>query len=624
MQEPIHQISDQLLALIKTESPFYTPDQLLEQGLPKYIVERMQLLMEDIVLGELSGFQSNWVQADDEQVEFAWKKYQSAIINAVIVPHSALEELLNTTITDILSVLVQPRKNMARYLFRKQETLTFSEIEKRCEQLTIYKHFGTAIPMYMKKRNLDELSVDRCEQLIRNLDSRIIANYTPKDWLKKLDALFTLFRGSLAPHLLNTFFEDKELLEIALLFEKIDHPINKEEFFDIITLKEVEPTIEETENIPETTEPSTPQIKISDSFKSEENQDEMLTILGDISEGGVIEVDNLEELNSLNALFGSSETDDDETDDSQIIPEDEDIENFRSNLTSILDQARHSFEDVVHEDEQENQEEKSPEQEEDITVDNTEDVNLPLSEEKKSLADNYQENNSQQVNDDNIEPDVEQTNDLEEITVDDDFDDNPLFEDEEEIEDDFDINVDADADETITEENEPENTDDETEDVAPTDEAEPQDNSETQPMWARFLTQEQMDVIIGESVDEAEESRKISFTLDTDALEEEEDEKPIASLFNERSESNEEPSQSKVLLEDFLEPNKKLWIKHIFSGKKKAYTEGIEEIMYFTEWKEASEYLETEIFNHHKVDMFAEETIEFIDALQTYFNEYKS
>ena len=629
MQKTIQQISDQLLALIKTERPFYSSEQLLEEGIPSYIAVRIQLYSEDKVLDELSDFKSDWIDTENEFVQIVWKQLQSASMDAARIPHSELEDVLISTTSDILSVLVEPRKNMAKYLFREQEILPYAEVEKRCDQLTIYKHFGTAIPMYMKKRNLDELTIQRCEQLIRNLDSRIVANYTPQDWTKKLAVLFTLFRGKLEPKLLRNFFNDKEMDETASLFMNVDHPIDKDEFKNILIAKEEPPKAEPSQSAPEQPKPTnTPnEDSDTDSFKNEANQDDMLNILGDISEGGVIQVDNLEEVDSLNALFvASKESDDDEITEVQKEPEDEDIENFRTNLTSILDQARHSFDHVLQEDDKE--EAKT----EPIISENDESELIieDIPQESNSLADNFAENVSAEENSENepSEIELEEEQPSEEIIVDEDeFGDSSLFGEEDEDESNDGLNLleketinDAPiADSVITE----------TKDSSPSEEAEIEENdvdnsgNEEQPMWARFLTQEQMDVIIGDTAEEEEDSRRISFILDTDALEENE-EKPIAAIYNDSPQNDTVAPSTNTTLKDFLEPNKKKWIRYIFSNKKKAYAKGVEEIAYFQHWEQASEYLENEIFNHNKVDMFAEETIEFIDELQTYFNEYKS
>lgn len=675
MQKTIHQISDQLLALVDKESPYYTLDQLLEHGVPSFITSRMHVYLAEAIQNELSEISSDWINIENNSVKIAWKALQLACIDAAIIPTSELNNILIEATSDVMHVLVRPRKNMARFIFRDQDILPFAEIKKRCNELTIYKHFGTAIPMYMTKRNLDEISVDRCAQLIKNLDSRIVANYTPKEWLKKLEILFTLSRGELAPNLLAAFFEDKDLPDIAELFAKEQDNISKQMFLEILT-NDPEPVVEKQDLEPKITPPEPKITPQSPSFKSEDNQEEMLNILGDISEGGVIEVDNFEEVNSLNALFvnpsdNEQSEDDQETDE----PQDEDIQNFRTNLTSILDEARHSFKDVVEEDDDDDDEEEvehlteNHEELSSVVADSTsskfntepdvsdpkdeinEDDDEPViissgnsktetnfsdsteqgEEEFTSLADkfkaiNYEDEDATNGSLDEINS-ADDTSNEDEIIVDDEFNDDSLFiEDEPSIDE---QETSSDFSSKNTEINtEPTQVEEETTSTSLIDDENEVDfetEDDNKPMWARFLTQEQMNVITGEENESESEasSTHSSFIFDADVANNSNDEN-LASTFNSDDETSDSQAKAIVTLDAFLAPNKKKWIKNIFSGKKKAYAEGITEIAYFETWSQASEYLETEIFNHHKVDMFAEETIEFIDSMQTYFNQYKS
>ena len=206
MQKVIDQITDKFIGQIGTERPFYSPQQLLKAEIPVYIVERIRLLLEDKVLSDLKKTDSVWVDTENKLFVSAQNDFENAAISCSVIPHQKLYDILHATVSDIVSVLVEPRKNIAPYIFREETVLSFDEVSKRCARLMVYKHFGTAIPLYMKKRELDELTIERCQSLVSNLDARIVSDYTAENWSQKLEMLFSLCGGKLAPELLRSSY----------------------------------------------------------------------------------------------------------------------------------------------------------------------------------------------------------------------------------------------------------------------------------------------------------------------------------------------------------------------------------------------------------------------------------
>lgn len=536
MQKVIDQITDQLVGLIKKVQSSYTPQQLLKAGIPNYIVERIRLLLEDKVLSDLHEPSSVWIESNNELLRHAWEDFKTTAVSSSVIPHEQLYKVLYQTINDIISVFVEPRKNMAAYLFREETVLSFDEISKRCARLTIYKHFGKAIPLYMQKRDLNEITLERCQKLITNLDARIVANYTAENWAQKLELLFTLFGGKLDPKLLRLFFEDKGFQQAADMFSSIDVSVTQSTFIQMLSDKQInisEPKkVEIKTEIKEevdTNSSKTEEVQKDDNdqeeilastLKSEESDPDMNAILVDITDEGLVEEDNLEEAKSLNTLF-ISEDEEDSSEPESSFSKEEDQKELRTNLSSILGQAKDSYEGVVNE---------------------------------------------------STEPD--------EIIVEDEL-----------IVDLVDEEVEA---------QEPQDSEVDEESAA----------DEEKPMWAQFLSKDQMEVMMAKREDEPEESINDSLYV-----EDEDDELII--------ETQEETSETLPLI-DYLQKDEKSWIKALFAGKDNAYSKAIQTMEQFDNWKQASEYVEENIFSKKEVDMFSEEAIEFIDALQTYFKEYKS
>jgi len=556
MQKVIDQITDQLVGLIKKDQSSYSPQQLLKAGIPSYIVERVRLLLEDKVLADFQKPQSEWIDLDNDLFKSSWEDFRSTIVSCSVIPHDKVYEILQNTINDIISVFVEPRKYMALYLFRDETMLSFEEISKRCARLTIYRHFGKAIPLYMEKKQLNELSLERCEKLIANLDARIVANYTAENWAQKLELLFTLFGGKLDPKLLEIFFKDKGLVSVANVFAQIDVAVTQSTFVEMLSLEKIDFTSVETEEQEVLQEESAPQVvseeveqsveeeeineeNIASAFQVQDSEPDINEILGDIAEEGVVEVNNLNEAESLNAFFSSEEEDvpdemvtvDSDSEPVEEPTKDEEREQFRTNISSILDQAKDSFEGVVYETEE----------------------------------------------------------DGEELIVEDELIEDPVAKIPEEHEEQKEI-----EDEVPQELNEIDATDE-----------------EEKPMWAQFLSEDQMEVMMGKREEEPEEA-SINDSL---YVEDEDDE-----LFIEAPEE----TSNEIPLNGYLHEKEVEWSKALFNGNNKEYHAAVQKIESLENWKQASEYAETEIFSKEYVDMFSEEAIGFIDALQTYFKEYKS
>ena len=553
MQKVIDQITDKFIGQIGTERPFYSPQQLLKAEIPVYIVERIRLLLEDKVLSDLKKTDSVWVDTENKLFVSAQNDFENAAISCSVIPHQKLYDILHATVSDIVSVLVEPRKNIAPYIFREETVLSFEEVSKRCARLMVYKHFGTAIPLYMKKRELDELTIERCQSLVSNLDARIVSDYTAENWSQKLEMLFSLCGGKLAPELLQRFFRDKGFDNTAEIFSSIDVAVTQSTFIEMLStenfkmelIKEqesetkpvsepVKPAEEAKEEIPEAAEEE--EENLASLFQSEAVEPDINEILGDIEQEETLVFDNVDDSESLNNIFLSedenAEEEEEEEHSEPISNQKEENQAFKSNLTSILDQAKDSYEGVVQGDEE---------------------FESELIEEDDLIQDAFQ-------------PD-EETKD-------------PILE------------------EYIGSEEE-ENSEDE----------------EEKPMWAQFLSEDQMEVMMASR--EEEEEPESEPTFNTLLVEDEDDE-----IFVE--EEAIEDSSATMELNEYLMDSEERWVSDVFSGKQKAYDRGINELGQFDNWNEASVFLQQEIFSKQKVDMFSEEASEFIDTLQSYFKEYKS
>ncbi len=583
MQKVIDQISDQLVGLVKTDRAVYTPKELLKAGIPPYIIERIKLVLEDRIREEVKRPDTKWADLDIEAVERVWDNLINSILSNAHVPHQELYKLIQLVVEDVILVFLEPRKRVTNYLFREDDVLSFAEMSKRCKRLTIYKHFGTAIPLYMKKRSLDEITRERCQQLIHNLDERLVANYTADDWAQKLEMLFGLSGGKVEPKLFTIFFEDKGLTRAAKVFREIDVPLTKSSFIEMLTRDGISMLVEkekeekvEAENIAraeaqkqqalakEAEEKSAPlkskketkkdnPISLVDQFTSAPDpkitEVEMDDILSDIALGGVIEVDSFDDSESLNALFALAEQKEEEAETREDSNQNEEMQEFRVNLTSILDEAKDSFAGVV---------------------------GVPEEEQQKA-----QKTASEPVIEEPKEESIE-------------------VEDE----------VDSFSDLIAPSEGETE------EEILP--------EGEAKPMWAQFLSPEQMAVVMGSSNGEDETDGDEEPTQTEDVEEVEDDESEI--LVEDEDliiDENDSVEASVFKLKIHLSDKAKEFIDGIFDGAVWEYGEALEHLEQLDEWDDAVKYIQEEIFTRNNTDMFSEVAVEFTDRLQSYFRDHK-
>ncbi len=576
MQKVIDQISDQLVGLVKTDRAVYTPKELLKAGIPPYIIERIKLVLEDRIRDEVKRPDTKWAGLDNE----AWDNLINSILINAHVPHQELYNLIHLVVEDVILVFLEPRKRVTNYLFREDDVLNFAEMSKRCKRLTIYKHFGTAIPLYMKKRGLDEITRTRCQQLIHNLDERLVANYTADDWAQKLEMLFGLSGGKVEPKLFTIFFEDKGLTRAAKVFSEIDVPLTKSSFIEMLTRDGISMLVEkekeekvEAENIakaeaqkqqalakeaevkakPLKSEKEIKKdnpINLVDQFTSAPDpkitEVEMDDILSDIALGGVIEVDSFDDSESLNALFALAEQKEEEAETREDSNQNEEMQEFRVNLTSILDQAKDSFAGVVGIPEEEQQTKRL--------------IPEPIVEEPKEESIE-------------VEDEVDSFSDL-------------IAPSEEETE----------------------------EEVLP--------EGEVKPMWAQFLSPEQMAVVMGSSNGEDNEDKADTVEEHTEEKEDEESEILVEDedlIIDE----NDSVEASVFGLKIHLSDKSKEFIDGIFDGAVWEYGEALEHLEQLDEWDDAVKYIQEEIFTRNNTDMFSEVAVEFTDGLQSYFRDHK-
>ena len=425
MHQAVEEIIDRLIGAVKSDKPYYTLKDCLSAGFPSFIVERIRIEINEKLKKEFTLDETEWANIEQPLVQDAWKDFQQALFANSRLPKDKFYIVTSRVMTEIVKVYLEPRQHMAEYIYKGEDELDYDELVKRTNRLTIYKHFGRAIPLYMKKRKLKSLEKKRCKLLIHNLDANLVTSYTAKEWAQVLELLFTLFGGKVDAKLIQLFFEDKGLYLTAKAFNELDESITKERFIEILSYPDLldvklqekfrdqfraelvaqknrfdHPDEEEMEQIDEKEQ------RLLDSFFGDYNEDDP----------------QMTDEESFNALFKSEQKDKSIFEEFEEVPDAEKISEslkhgdqtdeilkFRKNLVTVLDQAASSFKNLSKE-EQEEQKKKAkkkkkkpkPEPEEESIEETTNEEKDILEEmmggkSESSLADDAEEDDEPQM-----------------------------------------------------------------------------------------------------------------------------------------------------------------------------------------------------------------------------------
>ncbi|MCP9290645.1 MULTISPECIES: hypothetical protein [Gracilimonas] len=374
MHQAVEEIIDRLIGAVKSDKPYYTLKDCLSAGFPSFIVERIRIEINEKLKKEFVLEDTEWANTDQQLVKDAWKEFQQALFANSRIPKDKFYVVTSRVMTEIVKVYLEPRHHMADYIYKGEEELDYEELVRRTDKLTIYKHFGKAIPLYMKKRKLKTLEKKRCKLLIHNLDANLVASYTAKEWAQVLELLFTLFGGEVDAKLIQLFFEDKGLYLTAKAFNELNEQITKERFIEILSypdLLDVKLQEKFRDQFREELIAQKNRFDHPDEEEMEEIDEKEQRLLdsffGDYSEEGPQMTDE----ESFNALFKTEQKDKSIFEEFEEVPDAEkiseslktgdqtdEIKKFRENLVTVLDQAAHSFKNLTEEEEEEKKKSK--------------------------------------------------------------------------------------------------------------------------------------------------------------------------------------------------------------------------------------------------------------------------
>jgi len=616
MEQLIRNITTSITDQLSGDKSFYTPDELREYEIPEFLIQRVEIEIYRNLNDSIVPPHSEWADMSAREVEQAWEQFIEAIVAEVRMPASFATTVFETAIADVMEMILQPRKAIPEIIFGPQKKLTMQEVEKQISTVTVNSHLAQAVYKYMIRKDINEIEIGNARRIVMKVDERITANYNSLNWAQLLQPLFILAGPKVDTELFRIFFRDRNMDRISRRFDLLNGSLNKIEFIETLS---------------------------SPDLLNEEGYEDDQVSLFDVQQ------ENEPDSGSRDNSASGPKTDVNK-------PTPKDSERYQDSSTAD------SAEKTGSEPKQKVDSDTVPAEGNDLVEsDNTGESNPDQDDDNEenddSLLSSYQTETYQpEFNEEEPDGLVDRQRDeaeAEEVDIDEQDGDEPLysrfderFDDQSEVEEEtddrfadrFTSEEEEDTDEEPDSTNEADDTEKLVVDAPETsavdseeqvitglgpDRESDDNNDEDSPIWQAFLGDE--DHVKDDDIPEYSEFAE---------LDEETGDEEGASATIKDSYDEDEPLIDLTVKDTDVDSAEHLigWLKddedrftsHIFSGSEKAYEEALIDLNQLDNWKQASRFIEKEIFARNLIDMYDEEAVDFTDRLQIYFDEYKS
>lgn len=326
MNQTLQKTTQKLIDLLPEEEQYYQPDELHSWGFPSFVVKRIQVELKRNLAESMIPPKTDWANIETEAVQHAWQQFVQAIRDETRLPASYARAVIETSVADLLDILIAPRQNAPEVIFGNDEELSYEQVCRRVEAITVYSHFSTLLPRYMEKKELDTLAKERCSQIVKQADAKMTANYSSLNWAQMLAPLFDLLDGEVEPSLFRLFFEDRNMDRLSEAFDQKDESLNRAGFIEVLsTLRSVSDNTDEFSGDEEVKPVKQEEESFSNKIDTDTDSVESTTDTDDIAEQQ--EDDQPEPVTESEKLPTASE----EQEDSEESPEQEEDEPERMN-----------------------------------------------------------------------------------------------------------------------------------------------------------------------------------------------------------------------------------------------------------------------------------------------------
>lgn len=239
MRQTIQQITQKLIDRLPENDQYYTVEELRSWEFPSFIVRRISVELKRNLSDSMIIPKTDWANTSADAVLDAWQEFIDAIEEEARLPASYAQAVIETAVSDVIEMLVQPRKNVPEVIFGAQDELSAEQLHQRLEAVVIYRHFAVVLSRYLQKKDLETLSKERCSTIIVQADEKLTSGYSPLNWAQMLEPLFQLQKDGVDTNLLRLFFEDKKMPRIARKFDLMNTALSRAEFIEVLSSPEL-------------------------------------------------------------------------------------------------------------------------------------------------------------------------------------------------------------------------------------------------------------------------------------------------------------------------------------------------------------------------------------------------
>ena len=582
MDQLIRKITKKCVAQLPQGRTFYNTADLAEIGLPKPLLSRVRIEMAINLRESLQLPDQEWLDTDAPEVRHAWDQFTETVKEFGKIPAAHIESVLELSLHDVIGLLVQPHKTTLDLLFGLKSEASEEDLLRRSALITVNRYLVMAMFRYMEKKERTSVRRDQCLPLFQRVDERRFGSFHALDWVRHFDLLFGLMDGQIDTDLMRIFFEEQQMHRVAKRFDLAEAFLSKTGMIELL---------------------SSPDLLKHHSY--EEDQ----AALFDAPGAGVVEGEVT--VGKQVADAGAVEGDDERAGAGEV-----------SDRRQVADggESAGAVEGAVSDEKQVAEQQTG------------EDLGLTVGESYQSGVEGVAEEGADMETHQPVEHEEEEEYEVQESSA------------AGEVADDF-----VDADDW-----------DEADDAA----------SEEAPIWRRFLESEEseesevdegaeyggagygdvddgyadgdggfMDADAGFAMTEGEQEGDDadlpgSSVSDEDdegfgggALYEqqwdEEDEEMGIDAQEGGKETDADAQRHAEALYQWLQLDADRFVDEVFGGAEDAYEQALSDIAAIRTWKKATEYIEKEVFNRNRIDMYDEVAVDLTDQLHSYFLEHK-
>lgn len=187
---------------------------------PEALAARIGQILSHQFRGSMDSPVTEWAELDRPEVAEAWRGFLAVAEQELRLPVAYVTAVVETAVSDVMELVLQPRVAIPQALFGDQETKSLDKLRQAADAVVVNGRLAYAVVRYMEREGLAELSVQKAAQVVQRVDEKLVEGLSDEQLMGLLDTFFELFEGDGDPAMLCLFFEDKEMMEVVRRLEE--------------------------------------------------------------------------------------------------------------------------------------------------------------------------------------------------------------------------------------------------------------------------------------------------------------------------------------------------------------------------------------------------------------------